>query len=411
MVLDKKHPLSDLYYRKARYKVYWGGRGAAKSWAFAEALVRMAAATPIQVLCLREYQNSIGQSVHRLLKKTIYRLGLEGWFTVTKSEITSRTGAQFFFKGLQDPDSLRSFEDVDICWVTEAATISAYAWEVLLPTLRNKNCEVWIDFNMKEESDATYQTFVATPRPNSIIHKVNYDLNPWFGDTPLYAEMLHDKQQDYELYEHIWLGFPRKRSNAIVLNGKYRVEDFADDLWEKADRLYLGADFGYAEDPSTLIRNFDLVGEDGKRRLYIEYEAYGYHIETNSYAEFYDEVPGARDWQIKGDCSLPATISAIRTQGFAIDGAEKWPGSVEDGIKYLRGYDEIIIHPRCVKTADEAYKWRWKTDPKQLDHNRQPVVLPVLKSGNDHCWDAVRYSRDGHIQRSGDLGQWGRLAQ
>lgn len=427
LVLDKNHPLSDLYYKKARYKVYWGGRGAAKSQGIAEALIRLTAASAMRVLCCREFQNSIKDSSHKLLKDTIERLGLTSWFTVTADSIKSRVGAEFMFKGLHlNENGIRSTEGIDIVWVEEAHSVSASSWRVLLPTIRKPGSEVWLSFNMVEETDATYKMFVEHPRPDSIIHLINYDQNPFFPDV-LRAEMEHDKATDFALYEHIWLGKPRKRSNAIILNDKYVVEEFDADLWKQAERLHYGADWGFADDPATLIRFFML--EVGTSRegmplhdLYIEYEAYDHHVELDQLPEFWtgvDEegrpslkwsgVPDVLSWPVRADNSQPQTISHMRRRSFTCDGAEKWPGSVEDGIVHLRGFRRIVIHPRCVKTAEEAYLWRYKVDPKQVDAKGQPIVLPIVVDKNNHCWDAIRYGLDGYITRGGEVGVWARL--
>jgi phage terminase large subunit len=154
LVLDRNHPLSDLYYKKARNKVYWGGRGSAKSWAFAEALVRLASALPLRILCTREFQISIRDSSHKLLKDTITRLGMDSWFIVTDKSIRSRVGAEFIFKGLHGAENgIRSMEGVDIAWVEEAQTVTALSWQSLTPTLRNEGSEVWVSFNLIDEND------------------------------------------------------------------------------------------------------------------------------------------------------------------------------------------------------------------------------------------------------------------
>ncbi|CAK8736324.1 hypothetical protein SODG_000036 [Sodalis praecaptivus] len=194
------------------------------------------------------------------------------------------------------------------------------------------------------------------------------------------------KRVDYDAYEHIWLGKPRTISDAVVFSGKYRVESFADDLWQQAERLFLGADFGFANDPSTLIRSF-ILG----RTLYIEHEQYGVGVELDHLPAFYDKVPGARDWPIKGDNSRPETISYLERQGFRISAAAKWPGSVEDGIAYLRGFEHIVIHSRCAHTVQEARLYSYKVDRQNHE------VLPVLVDKHNHCWDAIRYSLDGYI--------------
>ena len=429
LVLDRNHPLSDLYYKKARNKVYWGGRGSAKSWAFAEALIRLASQIPLRILCTREFQISIKDSSHRLLKDTITRLGMDSWFIVTKDSIKSRVGSEFIFKGLHGAENgIRSMEGLDIVWVEEAQTVTALSWQSLTPTLRNEGSEVWVSFNLIDENDATYRRFVKEApldeskstlcvpmRPNSIVHKVNYDRNPFFTQV-LRDEMEADKAGDYHLYEHIWLGMPRKISSAIVLNNKYVVMDFDDDLWKTAQRLLYGADFGYSMDPSTLSRMFILpasVREPGAKGddLYISHEAYGHQVETDEYDEFYGSVPESKEWHIKADAARPETISAIRRKGYAISAAAKWEGSVKDGIHTLRSFNKIVIHTRCVNHAREAFMWRWKVDPKQVDEHGQPQVLPILVAKHDHTWDGVRYGLDGYIQRVGAMGVWDRLGQ
>lgn len=426
LVLNPAHPLYDLMHtksirdadgnvRQVRYKVYWGGRGSAKSWGFAEALIRMSASLPIRVLCVREFQNSIKDSSHRILKDTITRLGLDSWFNVTGESIKSRSGAEFIFKGMfGNEQGIRSVEGVDICWVEEAQSVSALSWRALSPTIRKPGSEIWVSYNLVHEEDATHQRFVVNRRRGSIVHNINYDSNPYFPGSVLEEEMLDDKETDYELYEHIWLGMPQKRSNAIIFNGKYRVESFPDDLYLQADRLFYGADFGFATDPSTLTRSF-IIETPGRRRperrLYISHAKFGYHVDLDDMPDMYAEVPGSHEWPIKGDPARPETISHMGRRNFIMSGAEKWEGCVEDGIAHIRGFDEIVIHTRCKELQQEAYMYRYKVDPKKVDEKGQPQVLPIIVDKFNHGWDAIRYSLDGHIQRSGAVGMWARLGR
>lgn len=395
-------------FQPKRYKVFHGGRGGAKSWEIARALILISSSRRVRVLCAREVQNTIRDSVHKLLRDQIESLGLLSWFTITENSIRSSIGSEFIFKGLRyDVQGVKSTEGVDICWVEEAQTVSANSWDVLIPTIRKEGSEIWISFNPLEETDPTYQRFVIDPPDNAVVVEVNYDDNPWFPDV-LRQEMEYCKRVDYDAYLHIWRGKPRKISEAVIFSGKCRVESFDDDLWKQADRLYFGADFGFAQDPSTLIRSF-IIG----RSLYIEYEAYGIGVELDDMWKLYagqqgatpeqmeqwkpgDDVkfpgiPGARDWPIKADNSRPETISHMKRQGFRISAAKKWPGSVEDGITYLRGFEQIIIHPRCTHMADEALLYSYKVDRKTNE------VLPVIVDKHNHCWDGVRYGLDGYI--------------
>lgn len=414
LVLDKAHVYSDLYYSHAPYIVLWGGRGAAKTWAVAEALIRKAAATQLLIGCAREFQNSIKDSSHRILKNTIERLGLQSWFIVTVESIKSKSGSEFIFKGLHNAESLRSLEGCDILWVDEAQSVSEYSWRSVIPTIRKDSAQIIVTFNLMDEADSTYQRFVIHPPTGAIVHKVNFDSNPYFGGK-LKQDMEDDRRRDFHLYEHIWLGMPLKINDAVILNRKYIVEEFDDALWHHAPRLLFGLDFGFSNDPLALVRMFVLDRDDwfrcdGKRRLFISHEVYGTHIENNEMAEALDSVPGVREWPIKADSARPETISMLRGQGFSVTAAEKWDGCVKDGITHLRGYDEIVIHERCKNTALEARLWRYKVDPKRVDENGQPEVLPIVVDKHNHAWDGARYGLDGYITRGGELGIWERLS-
>lgn len=379
------HPFND-FLRRARFKVFYGGRGAAKSWAAAEALIKIAKICPIRVLCTREYQNSIADSVHQLLSDTIERLGLSSWFHVTAKSITSRAGAEFLFKGLHhNIKEIKSTEGVDICLVEEGQNVSKTSWEILIPTIRKKGSEIWVLFNTDDEHDATYNRFVINTPPNCILHKVNWDQNPFFSEEleserqyylqlVANAETDEDREQAQADYDHVWEGYPRRISSELIMARKVVVQGFDEDLWKIAERRYLGADFGFAQDPSTLISSFII-----DNTLYVEHEGWGLHVELRNFAEFYDQVPDSRRWTIKADCSRPETISHIRSLGFSCQPAEKWPGSVEDGIAHLHGFKKIIIHPRCKYTIQESKMYKYKKDRMTQE------ILPVIIDKHNHC--------------------------
>lgn len=416
LVLDPSHPLYCLMHRKAPFKVLSGGRDSTKSWGIAEALIRLATVRSLRIMCVREYQTSIKDSSHKLLKDTIHRLGMDAWFDCTKDVITSRIGAEFIFKGLHNNEhGLRSTEGVDICWVEEAQTVTESSWRSLLPTIRKEGAEVWISFNPINDDDATYRRFITSPPTGTIHYHLTYRDNP-FMSTRSRQMMEDDKRRDYHLYEHVWEGLTLKISDAIIFAGKYRVDVFDDDLWRDETygnhRLHFGADFGFANDPSTLMRYWPVEKDyDGKRRLYVSHAEFGYKVELDDLAGMYDKVPDSRDWPIGADAARPETISYLRRQGFNIYAAEKWEGCVKDGITHLKSFDEIVIHERCKEFAQEARCYSYKTDPKQLDEHGQPKVLPIIVDAYNHGWDGVRYGFDGYIQKSGALGQWARLGR
>lgn len=200
---DKLRFLFDKY----RYKVAHGGRGSAKSWSFARALILLAAQRKLRILCTREVQKSIKDSVHKLLSDQIEALGVSQGFNILESEIRCKNGSEFIFSGLstQTAENIKSFEGVDIVWAEEAQAISKRSWDLLVPTIRKPGSEIWVSFNPELDTDNTWVRFVENPPANSMVVQVNYTDNKWFP-AELEAERLHAYITDRESYDNIWLG-------------------------------------------------------------------------------------------------------------------------------------------------------------------------------------------------------------
>lgn len=368
---------------KARYKVLEGGRASGKSYSFADGLIQRALYHKTRILCTRELQNSIRDSVHRLLTDRIAVLGFKDYFDVYRESIASKVGSEFLFKGLRHNISeIKSTEGVDICWVEEAEKVSGDSWEILIPTIRKEGSEIWVSFNPEDEKSATYQRFVANPPPSCAHAHMTFEDNAFFPDV-LRAEMEYDKRVDYEKYEHIWLGKVKRYAQALIMRN-VRIEEF--ETPEDA-QFYFGADFGFSNDPAVLGRMFIK-----DKTLFIDHEAYGVGVEIDDLERFYDAVPGSRKWKIIADSERPDTISHLRRRGFNIVGAEKGKGSVEDGIAFLRSFEAIIIHPRCRGAVDNFQNYKWKTDRITGE------VLPVPAEGSDHWPDAARYALEPYVK-------------
>lgn len=377
-----------------RYRCSHGGRGSAKTRTFAlmTAIRGYMAAMNGQsgvILCAREYMNSLEESSMEEVKQAIRSVPwLNDFYELGEKYIRTKCrSVSYVFAGLRhNLDSIKSKARILIAWVDEAESVSEIAWTKLAPTVREAGSEIWVTWNPERDGSATDKRFRKNPPDNAVVVEMNYDDNPWFPSV-LEDERLNDQARlDTATYAWIWEGAYLENSDKQVLANKYVVQSFPDDLWQQADRLLFGADFGFAKDPNTLIRMFIL--DD---RLYIEREAYGVGVELDHMPEFYDEIPEARKWPIKADSARPETISYLKRQGFNISAAKKWQGSVEDGITHLRGFKQIIIHPRCKETAKEARLYSYKTDRITGE------VLPVILDANNHCWDAVRYGLDGYI--------------
>ena len=375
-----------LFSKGKRYKVLYGGRGSGKSWACARALLALGFSKPVRILCAREIQKSISDSVHKLLCEQLDAMGLGGFYTITRDAIRGANGTEFIFKGLRmNPQEIKSMEGIDFCWVEEAQAVSQESWDVLIPTIRKPGSEIWITFNPLDASDPTYQRFIVSPPENALVRKVNYDENPYFPDV-LRQEMERLKGRDYESYLHIWEGEVRKISNALVFGGRFRVEPF--DTPNNA-RFYHGADWGFANDPTTLVRSFVDNGT-----LYIDQEAWGVGVEIDQTPQLFDSIDTARRWPIKADCARPETISYMRRHGFSVTAAKKWQGSIEDGLEFIKTFD-IVVHPRCRHIIDEFNRYSYKVDKQTGD------ILPVIVDAYNHGIDALRYSLDGLIKGRG----------
>lgn len=387
----------------------YGGRGSGKTRTFA----MMSAIYAYQmaesgicgvILCAREYMNSLADSSLSEIKTAIQsKPWLDAYFEITENTIRTRNRRiQYLFTGLRlNIDSIKSKSRILLCWIDEAEPVSENAWAKLIPTVREEGIypdgtpwrsQIWVTWNPEVEDSATDKRFRKNHDPRICTIELNYWDNPWFPAILENARLRDEAILDAATYAWIWEGAYLENSDRQVIK-RYIVKSFSSSLWESAERLLFGADFGFAEDPSTLIRCFilkDMLGET----LYIEHEAWGQHVELDEMHRFYDKVPGVRKWPIKGDSSRPETISMLKRAGFNIRGAKKWQGSVEDGIAHLNGFSQIIIHPRCVHTAKEARRYSYKVD-------KNGDILPIIVDKDNHCWDAVRYALDGYIKKQG----------
>lgn len=193
-----------------RYKVLKGGRGSAKSWSVARALLIRGMRQKQRALCCRELQRSIKESVHQLLANQIVALGLQDFYSVLNTEIRGRRGTSFGFAGLRhNATEIKSYEDADIAWVEEAQVVSKHSWEILIPTIRNDGSEIWVTFNPELEDDETYKRFVLQPPGESIVVDMNWRDNPWFPEV-LRREMEEKFERDPDGALHIWEGHCRQ---------------------------------------------------------------------------------------------------------------------------------------------------------------------------------------------------------
>ncbi len=222
-----------------RYKVLYGGRGSGKSHQVARALIVMATQKPLRILCTRELQKSIKDSVLKLLADIIIEHNLEHLFQIQTTTIRCMNGSEFIFAGLRNnPTEIKSMEGVDIVWCEEAANITKESWDLLIPTIRKDNSEIWVTFNPRFETDATFQRFILNTPDNCILKKFNYTDNPFFNNT-LREEMELCKKLLYEDYLHIWEGELMSMGGKVI---KRQYFNYYEEYPVKIKRLFVTAD-------------------------------------------------------------------------------------------------------------------------------------------------------------------------
>lgn len=210
-------------YDPSRYKVAYGGRGSGKSWGFADALLIRGYQEPLHILCAREFQNSITDSVHALLSQQIELLGLSGFYEIQKTTILGKNGSAIIFAGLRhNINKIKSTEGIDICWVEEAQTVSKASWDVLIPTIRKENSEIWVTFNPELETDETYKRLVISPPSTATVVKMNWTDNPWFPEV-LRQEKDDLKARDEDAYLNVWEGHCRQMIEGAVYAKEMRA--------------------------------------------------------------------------------------------------------------------------------------------------------------------------------------------
>lgn len=201
-----------------RNRVLYGGRASSKSWDAAGFAIFLASTCKIKVLCARQFQNKIEESVYSLLVMQIERFGLTRQFQILENKIVhKRTGSVFIFYGLwRHISEIKSLEGVDICWLEEAHALTEEQWKILEPTIRKAGSQFWIIFNPRLSTDFAWRRFIVSPPPGTLKREINYTENPFLSQT-LLDVIEAAKAEDRDEYEHIYLGVPRDDDDAAVI--------------------------------------------------------------------------------------------------------------------------------------------------------------------------------------------------
>ena len=390
--------------RPAFNRVFKGGRGAGRT----KGLAKRAAITGLRfasmgvegvILCSREHLNSLDESSLAEIKAAI---ASEPWlvaaYDVGEKYIRTKCGkVSFVFAGLRrNLDSIKSKARILVNWTDEAEGVSDPAWMKLMPTLRTEgpegggwHSENWVSYNPESPESATHRRFVAAPDSDTIVTTMNWRDNPWFPEI-LDRQRRKDMQLRADLYDHIWEGAFLTQTDALVFKDKFRVEPF--EVKPEWSGPYQGVDFGFRPDPLAALRCYT-----GENKIWVTHEAYRAGVEIDAMPGFINsKIPKFADYVCRADSAEPKTISYAQRHGMPrMEAVKKWPNSVIEGVRFIRGFECVMIHPRCEGVARDFRLYSHATDKQTGD------IMPDLVDANNHGPDALRYALAPLIKQSG----------
>jgi phage terminase large subunit len=374
-----------------RYKVCYGGRGGAKSWGIARALLILGAKSPLRILCAREFQTSIKDSVHKLLADQIDNMGLTGFYEITDKSIRGKNGTEFFFVGLRNNvTNVKSIEGVDKCWVEEAQTVSKTSWNVLIPTIRKEQSEIWVSFNPELETDETYQRFVLSPPENCKVVKINWSDNPWFPETlRLEKDALRDR--DVEAYNTVWEGLCRQTVDGAIFARELQMATLEERItrvaYDATKPVHAVFDLGWSD--ATAIWFVQFIGMETRLIRYMEDSQKtisDYLAKMQSYGYVYDTLWLPHDAENKTLAAAGRSIDQIvRAAGYKTKIIPRTP--IVDSINAARTLFRNCWFDRenCYDGLQCLRHYRYEVDPETKQFSKQP-----LHDNYSHGADAFR---------------------
>ncbi|CAB4179108.1 Bacteriophage terminase, large subunit [uncultured Caudovirales phage] len=376
---------------KARYRVLYGGRGGSKSWNIARALLLKGCEQKIRVLCAREYQTSIKDSVHKLLCDQIFALGIEAHYEITERSLRGNNGTEFIFVGVKNnTNNVKSIEGIDICWVEEAQSVTPNSWNVLVPTIRKADSEIWISFNPELPTDETWKRFVISPPENAVVQKINWSDNPYFPEV-LDLERRALQGRDIEAYNNVWEGIPRQTVNGAIFAKEVTMADLEGRIcnvpYDASKPVHAVFDLGWADQTACWILQF--VGQETRLIRYFEdsQQTIGYYLaKLQSFGYLYDTIWLPHDAKAKSLGTGKSIEEIVRASGMKVQILGRVP--VADSINAAR-----TIFNKCYfdrQNTEEGLQclrhYRYDVDPDTKMFSAKP-----LHDEYSHGADAFRY--------------------
>lgn len=374
-----------------RYKVFYGGRGGGKSWSIAKALLIIGLQQKIRILCAREFQNSITESVHKLLSDKIADMEIDDFYEIQNTTIIGKNGTEFIFTGLRhNANKLKSFENIGIVWIEEAQNVTRNSWDILIPTIRAENSEIWVSFNPEFETDETYQRFIVNPPVNSTIIRMNWNDNPFFPPV-LKQEMESLKARDMDAYLSVWEGHCRQTLEGAIYAKELREATLADRItavpYSPTFPVSVFADLGWADNTSLWF--VQKIGFEYRviRAYQNRQEMWQHYLQyMQSLGYMYDTIFLPHDARAKSLGTGKSIEEITKKMGYNVRIVPNL--SVEDGINAVRSifpacfFDEKL----CSDGLQALRRYRYDVDPEDSTWSRKP-----LHDESSHFADALRY--------------------
>ena len=369
----------------------YGGRGGSKSWNIARALLLKGCEQKIRVLCAREYQTSIKDSVHKLLCDQIFALELEAHYEITERSLRGTNGTEFIFVGVKNnTNNVKSIEGIDICWVEEAQSVTPNSWNVLVPTIRKADSEIWISFNPELPTDETWKRFVINPPENAVVQKINWSDNPYFPEV-LDLERRALQGRDTEAYNNVWEGIPRQTVNGAIFAKEVTMAELEGRIcnvpYDASKPVHAIFDLGWADQTAVWLLQF--VGQETRLIRYFEDSQQTishYMAKLQSFGYMYDTIWLPHDAKAKSLGTGKSIEEIVRATGMKVQILDRVP--VADSINAAR-----TIFSKCYfdrQNTEEGLQclrhYRYDVDPDTKMFSAKP-----LHDEYSHGADAFRY--------------------
>ena len=322
-----------------------------------------------RIVCGREIQTSIKDSVHQLLVSLIFRFGWQYEFKITERQIRHKENESLFtFVGLKNnPESVKSTEGIDLFWIEEGQTISHQSMRLLIPTVRKEGSEIWISMNPRYADDYVYERFIMGDNSNCLAVRVNFIDNPWFPEV-LRQEMEYDKEHDYELYRHTWEGQLRPHGERPLFSPD-ALQRAGAELSREPPDIY-GLDLSWSGDNALT----GISESTDRRELFIHTLSLKSKIPLRKLSGWIGHI----DKKIVVDSARPEVIDMLREDGFNVTGSKKGAGSVKKGTDKIARYDKIWFADGTEAAMKEFSELGFDDDDDLV--------------GKRDCFDSVRYA-------------------